>query len=203
VDTLCGGFEKLTECAEEIYGRVLKKEADGRVTVDSMIRDMPKSKDIIEEDCVTLFQKKVKGSKKQPVSQTDDIGKDVVVSKAKFCRWWREGKLDEFEKIKYYLIGWMVRQIKQNKMDPAAIRHVKEFRSYLQKRKEIKILQDHYDNNFTIKVEGHQPAKEAKSAAAIAASEEKKTTAAPENKQAIPTTAGFGAAGEDGIKETP
>lgn len=174
VETLCRGFEQLTDCAEQIYTRVLKKEPDGRVTVDSMIREMPKSKDIIEEDCVALFQKKTKG-KKQTATKGDDIGKDVVVGKQKFCNWWREGKLDEFEKIKYYLIGWMIRQIKQNKMDPAAAKHVKEFRSYLQKRKEIKILQDHYDNNFTLKVEGFQAKETATAATASKVQEEKKT----------------------------
>ena len=34
-------------------------------------------------------------------------GEAVVVDKHKFRRWWTEGKLDNFEIIKYYLIGWM------------------------------------------------------------------------------------------------
>lgn len=52
------------------------------------------SRDVIEEICVAQFAEK-KGDK-DPVK--------VVVKKKKFKQWWSEGKLDNYEMIKFYII---------------------------------------------------------------------------------------------------
>ena len=111
---LISEFKTIGEYSETIYTDVLLKDDKGLVTVDSMISNMPKSKDIIEDYCMDLFNKK--GKKKQKETATDGIGKNVLVDKKKFCRWWSEGNLDHFEIIKYYLIGWMSKQLKLKKL---------------------------------------------------------------------------------------
>jgi len=43
--------------------------------------------------------------------QDEEPGKSVVVDKKKFRKWWIEAKRNQYESIKYYLIGWMGRQL--------------------------------------------------------------------------------------------
>ena len=51
----------------------------------------------------------------------------------------------------------MSKQLKLKKLTtPELAKKINEFRSYQEKRQEIKILQDHYDNSFTLKIEGQQ-----------------------------------------------
>jgi hypothetical protein len=157
VEKLLTEFKALSNSSETIYEAVLNKdEESGKVTVDSMIGVLPQYKDIIEDYCVELFAKKAKGKKKQGAEE-GDIGKEVPIDKKQFCRWWSEGSLNRFEAIKYYLTGWMYRQLKEEKPEAAA--SIKQFRSYFQKRQEIKTLQDNYDSNFTLRIEGYEAPK--------------------------------------------
>lgn len=77
------------------------KEAEGDTqkkdfTVEELLQPFKATeKDLLEEQCVALFGSK-KGSK---------ATKDVNVPLQKFKNWWQEGKLDQFENIKFYLIS--------------------------------------------------------------------------------------------------
>lgn len=93
-----------------------------------------KSKDVIEEPCLHFFAHNKEKYGKHLHKKTDAAdSKNIVVKREKFRRWWTEGKLDSFEMIKYYLIGWMGVQIKNKKLDETAIKKIKEFRSYQMK----------------------------------------------------------------------
>lgn len=118
-----------------------------------------------------FFAKKAKQGKgaKAQAAAGELTGDQVIVEKERFRRWWVEGKLDNFEIIKYYLIGWMVKEIGQLKLKEddvktkrEAVEAIKEFRSYHQKRREIKMLKEHYDNNFNLKIEGIEKKEEKK-----------------------------------------
>jgi hypothetical protein len=50
---------------------------------------------------------------KKGAKEEEKKPESVVVKQDKFRSWWIEGKLDNFEIIKYYLIEWIVHQIKQ------------------------------------------------------------------------------------------
>ena len=64
------------------------------------------ARDVIEEQCVLLFndKKMVKPDK-------------AIVREKKFKNWWSEGKLDNFEMIKYYLIDWIAKMAKNKTLD--------------------------------------------------------------------------------------
>lgn len=49
----------------------------------------------------------------EPTTAGDDVKqrKSVIVEKKKFRKWWIEAKRNQYESIKYYLIGWMGRQL--------------------------------------------------------------------------------------------
>lgn len=44
-------------------------------------------------------------------------GKDVDVSKKKFRKWWTKGELSEDEQIKYYIMGKVLKFVKQHSKD--------------------------------------------------------------------------------------
>ena len=41
----------------------------------------------------------------------------AIVREKKFKNWWSEGKLDNFEVIKYYLIDWIAKMAKNKTLD--------------------------------------------------------------------------------------
>jgi len=81
------------------------------------------SKNAIKDQCIEFFGPKGKAKEALmaaagAASDKETAGKKIVVDKTKFRDWWIEAKSDHFEIIKYYLIGWMSRQIKAKKIDP-------------------------------------------------------------------------------------
>lgn len=130
--------KSLGTAAEEIYAQVLKGEDVDKLTVEHLLRGLDESsRDVIEEQCVALFQ--TKKDQKDP--------KKVLVGSKKFKQWWSEGKLEDTEQIKFYLIDWIVQQVKEKSLD---IGMIQKYQSYSDKKKEIKILNEHYENNFTL-----------------------------------------------------
>jgi hypothetical protein len=57
------------------------------------------SRDVIEEICVAYFAEKK--------SETD--AKKVIVKPKRFKQWWSEGKLDNYELTKFYIIDWVMK----------------------------------------------------------------------------------------------
>jgi hypothetical protein len=53
---------------------------------------------VIEEICVAYFADK----------KSDKDPSKVIVKEKKFKQWWSEGKLDNYEVIKFYLIDYVV-----------------------------------------------------------------------------------------------
>jgi hypothetical protein len=106
-----------------------------------MLKDVNKNaRDIIEEECIMLFNEK-KMTKPEK----------AVVKESKFVKWWSEGKLDNFETIKYYLID-VIRKMALAKIESKEFNkeHLDRFDSYYTKHKEIKILKEHYEDNFSL-----------------------------------------------------
>lgn len=139
-------YKSLGAAAKEIYAQVLKGDDVDKVTVEHMLRGLDESsRDVIEEQCVALFQTKK--------DQNDP--KKVLVGSKKFKQWWSEGKIDNYEQIKYYLIDWIVQQVHDKSMDLGTI---EKFQSYSDKKKEIKILNEHYENNFSLQINNNNQA---------------------------------------------
>lgn len=126
VDDIFLELTKLAEKADVIYDQLIEKDK-GQVTVDSMLGNM-QSKNAIQDQCIEFFTPKnskatlgVKGVNllgmptegAEPTTAGDDVKqrKSVIVEKKKFRKWWIEAKRNQYESIKYYLIGWMGRQL--------------------------------------------------------------------------------------------
>jgi hypothetical protein len=54
------------------------------------------------------FQRELRNKTKKGVKEEEKKAENVVVKQDKFRSWWIEGKLDNYEIIKYYLIEWIV-----------------------------------------------------------------------------------------------
>ena len=78
-------------------------------------------RDVIEEQCVERFG--VKGKRSAKPDQ-------AIVREQDFKNWWSEGKLDGYEVIKYYLIPFLAKQVKDELLDE---QHFKRFQSYEEK----------------------------------------------------------------------
>lgn len=108
---------------------------------------------MIEEKCVDLFSEK-KGP--QLSAELTKVPKD------KFIYWWSQGKLDGFEIIKYYLIGWILAEI--DKRHSGLIVEMEEglsgkmfkqdiykyFKDYDVKNSRQKKLTENYECNFKL-----------------------------------------------------
>lgn len=72
-----------------------------------------KARDIIEEKCLDLFSSD-KGSSHKHASAAGQKKKkidpkDIKVDKKRFRKWWTQSKQDNFEFIKYYIVGWLAK----------------------------------------------------------------------------------------------
>lgn len=56
--------------------------------------------------------------------------------------------------IKYYLIGWMSRQIDRKRITSEMAAKILEFSSYKKKKDQIKEMKKHYENTFKINIDG-------------------------------------------------
>ena len=96
-------------------------------------------RDIIEEICVAYFAER----------KADKDPSKVIIKEKKFKQWWSEGKLDNYEIIKFYIIDWVIKQLQEKGVDEI---HQERYKSYIDKNKEIRILKEHYENNFTFTI---------------------------------------------------
>ncbi|TNV74811.1 hypothetical protein FGO68_gene9904 [Halteria grandinella] len=127
VDDIFAELTKLADKADAIYETLIEKDSEKDVvTVDSMLGKM-QSKNAIQDQCIELFGQKPSKKEAAPVKsmnllglategegaakQDEEPAKSVVVDKKKFRKWWIEAKRNQYESIKYYLIGWMGRQL--------------------------------------------------------------------------------------------
>lgn len=97
------------------------------------------SRDIIEEICVAYFAEK----------KSEKDAAKVIVKPKKFKQWWSEGKLDNSELIKFYIIDWVMKLLKEKGSEQI---HSDRFKSYVDKNNEIKILKQHYESNFNFSI---------------------------------------------------
>lgn len=72
-----------------------------------------------------------------------------MIKEKKFKQWWSEGKLDKFEQIKFYIIDWVVQQLKDQSKEQL---HIDRFKSYVDKKKQIRILKEHFESNFDLHI---------------------------------------------------
>lgn len=81
------------------------------------------------------------------------------MDKTKFVNWWAEGKLNDFESVKFYLLDWIKDQVVNSQGGPE---HMAKFKSYEEKKKGQKMLKEHYESNFSLTIDGlrSMPAKE-------------------------------------------
>lgn len=207
VDDIFAELTKLADKADAIYETLIEKDSEKDVvTVDSMLGKM-QSKNAIQDQCIELFGQKPSKKEAAPVKsmnllglatesegaakQDEEPAKSVVVDKKKFRKWWIEAKRNQYESIKYYLIGWMGRQlassIKKEQEQPsdslkAMTENLGEFYSYKQKRAQIKEMKKHYDNTFNLTIEGQtsQPVEEKKKEKPLAAALLKATKKQPQ-----------------------
>ena len=86
--------------------------------------------DLLEEECIEFFQKadgggghqhghpgKVKAAAVPTVSEMPKA-KDIRIPKKKFRKWWSEGKIADSERIKFYVMGKILKFVKENKDNP-------------------------------------------------------------------------------------
>ncbi|CDW71188.1 UNKNOWN [Stylonychia lemnae] len=126
--------KKIEESAEKIYNSLLDGKTD--LTVEDMLQGLEENeRDVIEEICVEYFAER----------KQDRDPKKVIVKKKKFLQWWSEGKIDKYEQIKFYIIDWVIQQLQKQGVDEL---HQKNYNSYVLKKKEIRILREHFESNF-------------------------------------------------------
>lgn len=79
------------------------KSADGKLRVSDLLNGLEENeRDVIEEICVEHF------NEKKNVAASEN----VEVKKKKFIQWFSEGKIDNFEAIKFYLISKIFESLK-------------------------------------------------------------------------------------------
>ncbi len=79
-------------------------KADNKLKVSDLLHDLDENeKDVIEEICTEYFA----GKKINP--QPDQI----EVKERDFVKWWSEGKIDNYEAIKFYLINKIFDSLRQ------------------------------------------------------------------------------------------
>eukprot|EP00347_Sterkiella_histriomuscorum_P015597 403356425 len=140
--------KKVQESADEIF-KALKKD-DKELTVEDLLQGLDENeRDVIEEICVEYFAEK----------KSDKDPKSVIIREKKFKQWWSEGKLDKFEQIKFYIIDWVIKQLQQQGIDQV---HSDRFQSYIDKKKQIRILNEHFESNFELIIQPQVAKEESK-----------------------------------------
>lgn len=82
----------------------MKQKAGTKLKVSDLLQDLDENeKDVIEEICTELFA----GKKINP--QPDQI----EIKERDFVKWWSEGKIDNYEAIKFYLINKLFESLEQ------------------------------------------------------------------------------------------
>jgi hypothetical protein len=93
-----------------------------------------KAREIIEEKCLDLFNPDNDTSHNHASASTlkkkKIDPKDIKIDKKKFRRWWTQSKQDNYEFIKYYIVGWMVKQVKEKSIDEKTVKRLRDFRGY-------------------------------------------------------------------------
>lgn len=131
LDTLYSQFKEINKAADFIYETLLASEnpeaedaaSKEKVTVESLLAGMnPATVDLLEEQCVEFFYKPEGGhshkGNKLKVATEQPLPKDVGIPKKKFRKWWTEGKLTDTEQIKFYVMGKLLKFVKENKDNP-------------------------------------------------------------------------------------
>lgn len=117
----------------------MKPQGSDKLTVSHLLKHLDDNeRDVIEEGAVAFFAEKGK-KEKNP--------EKVEVKQKRFTQWWCEGKLDKHEQIKFYIIEWALNQIHDVTQKELAS---ERFKSYINKKKSIKILKEHFENNFSL-----------------------------------------------------
>jgi hypothetical protein len=129
--TLYSQFKEINKAADFIYENLLASEnpeaedaaSKEKVTVESLLAGMnPATVDLLEEQCVEFFYKPEGGhshkGNKLKVATEQPLPKDVSIPKKKFRKWWTEGKLTDTEQIKFYVMGKLLKFVKENKDNP-------------------------------------------------------------------------------------
>ena len=133
IDSLAKEFTKLQHSADKIYEKILKEEPSDKVTVETLLSKL-KAREIIEEKCIELFSNDKESSHKHASAKTQKKKKtepkDIEIDKKKFRKWWTQSKQDNFEFIKYYISGWLAKQVKEKKIDDKMIKRLRDFRGY-------------------------------------------------------------------------
>lgn len=72
-----------------------------------------KARDIIEEKCLDLFSSEKEKTHKHASATAQKKKKidpkDIKVDKKRFRKWWTQSKQDNYEFIKYYIVGWLAK----------------------------------------------------------------------------------------------
>ena len=122
---------------------------------------------MIDELAASLF----KTSEDIEGVETDNVN----IMRDSFVNWWSEGKLDHFEIIKYYLIDTINKDTFKKQGNGSA--HMSRFVSYIDKRLNMNVLSDHFENTFTFSVKGDTPAVTKKGVSAATIGKTESTTA--------------------------
>jgi hypothetical protein len=100
--------DQVIKSSQAIFDTI--REGKKRYTAGKLLSGLdPNTRDMIEESTSLYF------------SDGRSTKKSVPVTKEKFTEWWQEGRIDQYEQIKYYLIEWMAKQVSTN---------VDKFKSY-------------------------------------------------------------------------
>ena len=130
LETLYSQFREINKAADFIYENMLASEnpepegaPKDKVTVESLLAGMnPATVDLLEEQCVEFFYKPDGGhshkASKLKVATEQPLPKDVSIPQKKFRKWWTEGKLTDTEQIKFYVMGKLLKFVKENIDNP-------------------------------------------------------------------------------------
>lgn len=81
-----------------------QKSGNSKLKVSDLLQDLNENeRDVIEEICTEYFA----GKKTNPQAEL------IEVKEKEFVKWWSEGKIDNYEAIKFYLIDKIFDSLKQ------------------------------------------------------------------------------------------